>query len=227
MKVLSVNVGLPKKVLFNGQTVTTAIFKDPVSGPIMLRKFNLDGDKQADLTVHGGVDKAVYSYPSEHYDYWRKQFPNIDLVWGMFGENFTTEGLMEDAVNVGDHFQIGSAKLVATQPRMPCYKLGVRFGRMDIVRRFLASGRPGVYFKVLKEGRVQVGDKIEIVGKDKNNVSVKDIVRLYVTRDQAVDNIETMRRAIKINALPEGWKYEFQQNIEQFERESHNSYYRY
>jgi len=217
MKVLSVNVGLPKKVLFNGQTVTTAIFKDPVDGPIMLRKINLDGDKQADLTVHGGVDKAVYSYPAEHYDYWCKQFPNLDIKWGMFGENFTTEGLMEDAVNVGDQFQIGSAKLVATQPRMPCYKLGVKFGRMDVVRRFLASGRPGIYFKVLKEGQVQVGDMIEVISRDKNNVTVKDIVRLYITRDR-LDNIETMRRAIKINALPEGWKYEFQQNIEQLER---------
>ncbi len=114
MKVLSMNVGLPRKVLFNGQNVTTAIFKDPVKGFIMLRKLNLDGDKQADLTVHGGVDKAVYCYPAEHYDYWRKQLLDVDLIWGMFGENFTTEGLIEDAVNVGDEFQIGSAKLVAT-----------------------------------------------------------------------------------------------------------------
>ncbi len=216
MKVLSVNVGLPRKVLFNGQTITTAIFKDPVKGPVMLRKINLDGDKQADLTVHGGVDKAVYSYPAEHYDYWRKQYPNIDIIWGMFGENFTTEGLMEDTVNIGDQVQIGSAKLVATQPRMPCYKLGVRFGIMEIIRRFLSSGRPGIYFKVLKQGEVKTGDKIEIIEKDKNNVTVKDIVRLYINRDH-VDNIETMRRAIKISALPEGWKYEFQQNIEQLE----------
>jgi MOSC domain-containing protein YiiM len=214
MKVLSVNVGLPRKVLFNGQTITTAIFKDPVKGPVMLRKINLDGDKQADLTVHGGVDKAVYSYPTEHYDYWRKQYPNIDIIWGMFGENFTTEGLMEDTVNIGDQVQIGSAKLVATQPRMPCYKLGVRFGIMEIIRRFLSSGRPGIYFKVLKQGEVKTDDKIEIIEKDKNNVTVKDIVHLYINRDH-VDNIETMRRAIKINALPEGWKYEFQQNIEQ------------
>ncbi|HYO05517.1 MAG TPA: MOSC domain-containing protein, partial [Phototrophicaceae bacterium] len=155
MKVLSVNVGLPRKVIFNGQPITTAIFKDPVNGPVTLRKLNLDGDRQADLTVHGGVDKAVYSYPAEHYGYWRKQFPNTDLAWGMFGENFTTEGLMEDTVNVGDHLQIGSATLVASQPRMPCYKLGVRFGTMDIIRRFLASGRPGIYFRVLKEGEVQ------------------------------------------------------------------------
>jgi MOSC domain-containing protein YiiM len=219
MKVLSVNVGLPRKVLFNGQTVTTAIFKDPVSGPVMLRKLNIDGDKQADLTVHGGMDKAVYSYPEEHYGYWRKQYPDSDLVWGMFGENFTTEGLMEDAVNIGDHLQIGSANLVATQPRMPCYKLGVRFGHMEIIRRFLASGRPGIYLRVLKEGEVQTGDKMEIVRRDENSVSVKDIVRLYIARDHA-DNIETMRRAIKISALPEGWKYEFRQNIEQLEHKS-------
>jgi MOSC domain-containing protein YiiM len=215
MKVLSVNVGLPRKILFNGQIITTAIFKDPVKGPISLRKLNLDGDKQADLTVHGGLDKAVYSYPSEHYVYWRKQFPNTDLVWGMFGENFTTEGLFEDAVNVGDQFQIGSAKLVATQPRMPCYKLGVRFGRMDVIRRFMASDRPGIYFKVLQEGQVEAGDKISIIRKDENNVTIKDIVRLYVRDDE---DIETMRRATKIEALPEGWRYELEQKIERLAR---------
>jgi MOSC domain-containing protein YiiM len=181
----------------------------------MLRKLNLDGDRQADLTVHGGLDKAVYSYPAEHYDYWGKQFPNMDLIWGMFGENFTTEGLMEDAVNIGDQFQIGSAKLVATQPRMPCYKLGVRFGRMDVIRRFMASRRPGIYFKVLQEGQVEAGDKIKIIRKDENNVTVKDIVRLYVRDDE---DIETMRRATKIESLPEGWRYEFEQKIEQSER---------
>ena len=214
MKVLSVNVGLPRNVLFNGQIITTAIFKDPVNGPIILRKLNLDGDKQADLTVHGGIDKAVYSYPEEHYDYWRKQFPNMDLEWGMFGENFTTEGLLEDAVNVGDQFQIGSAKLVATQPRMPCYKLGVRFGRMDVIRRFMASGRPGIYFKVLTEGEVQRDDKIKIIRRDKNNVTVKDIVSLYIARND-INNIETMKRATKIRDLPGGWRHEFQQKIEQ------------
>jgi len=214
MKVLSVNVGLPKNVLFNGQIITTAIFKDPVNGPIILRKLNLDGDKQADLTVHGGIDKAVYSYPEDHYYYWRKQFPNMDLRWGMFGENFTTEGLLEDAVNVGDQFQIGSAKLVATQPRMPCYKLGVRFGRMDVIRKFMTSGRPGIYFKVLTEGEIKIDDKIKLIKRDKNNVTVKDIVTLYITRNNT-DNIETMRRATKIRDLPEGWRSEFQQKIEQ------------
>ena len=204
------------KVLFNGQTVTTAIFKNPVKAPIKLRKLNLDGDRQADLTVHGGVDKAVYSYPAEHYGYWRKEFPNMEIVWGMFGENFTTAGLMEDAVNIGDQFHIGSAKVIATQPRMPCYKPGVRFGRTDIIRRFIVSGRRGIYFKVLEEGEVKTGDKIEVFKRDKNNITVKDIVRLYVIKNQT--DIETMRRAIKVRALPEGWKYQFQQEIEQLER---------
>jgi len=216
MKVLSVNVGLPRKVLYNGQIINTAIFKDPVKGPIMLRKLNLDGDKQADLTVHGGIDKAVYSYPVEHYDYWRKQFPDTDLMWGMFGENFTTEGLLEDAVNVGDQFEIGSANLVATQPRMPCYKLGVRFGRMDVIRRFMTSGRPGIYFKILKEGEIKTGDKIKNIKRDKNNVTVKDIVSLYISKNH-IDVIEMMRRAIKIRDLPEGWRYEFEQKIEQLQ----------
>ena len=216
MKVLSVNVGLPRKVLYNGQIINTAIFKDPVKGPIMLRKLNLDGDKQADLTVHGGIDKAVYSYPVEHYDYWRKQFPDTDLMWGMFGENFTTEGLLEDAVNVGDQFEIGSANLVATQPRMPCYKLGVRFGRMDVIRRFMTSGRPGIYFKILKEGEIKTGDKIKNIKRDKNNVTVKDIVSLYISKNH-IDIIEMMRRAIKIRDLPEGWRYEFEQKIEQLQ----------
>jgi MOSC domain-containing protein YiiM len=216
MRVLSVNVGLPRKVVFNGQIVTTSIFKDPIKGSIMLRNLNLDGDRQADLTVHGGIDKAVYSYPEEHYDYWQKQFPNMDLRWGMFGENFTTEGLMEDAVNIGNRFQIGSAKIVATQPRMPCYKLGVRFGRMDIIRRFMTSGHSGIYFKVLQEGQVEAGDKIKIIRKDENNVTVKDIVRLYVGDND--EDIETMRRATKIEALPEGWRYEFEQKIKRLTR---------
>ncbi len=220
MRVLSVNIGLPRQVVFNGQIVTTSIFKDPVKGPIMLRKLNLDGDRQADLTVHGGLDKAVYSYPAEHYEYyWRKQFPNMDLTWGMFGENFNTEGLMEDDVNVGDQFQIGSAaKLIATQPRMPCYKLGVRFGRMDVIRRFMASGRPGIYFKVLQEGQVKAGDKIKIIRKDEYNVTVKDIVRLYIREGYNDEDIETMRRATKIEDLPAGWRHEFEQKIEQLER---------
>ncbi len=212
MKILSVNVGLPREVLFREEIVTTGIFKEPVEGQVKLRKLNLDGDKQADLTVHGGEDKAVYAYPMEHYDYWHRELPNTALPWGMFGENFTTEGLIEDAVNIGDRFHIGSSEVVATQPRMPCYKLGVKFGRMDVVRRFLASGRPGIYFKVLQEGEVEAGDSIELISKDENNITVKDIVRLYVKDNK---DIESMQRAIRVRALPIGWRYHFRQQIEQ------------
>jgi MOSC domain-containing protein YiiM len=214
-KIVSLNIGLPRRVVFNGQVVTTGIFKEPTDGHVMLRRLNLDGDKQADLTVHGGVDKAVYSYAAEHYDYWRGELSSMNLPWGMFGENFTTEGLLEDNVNIGDTLQVGSAKLMVTQPRMPCYKLGVRFGRMDIVRRFMASGRPGIYCKVLEEGEVVKDDKINIIRKDKNNVTVIDIVRMYI-RDH--EDIEIMKRAIKTGALPEGWKYEFLQRINDLEK---------
>src|SRR5687767_651894 len=213
-KIVSLHIGLPRRVVFNGQVVTTGIFKEPTDGHVMLKRLNLEGDKQADLTVHGGVDKAVYSYAAEHYDYWRGELPSMNLPWGMFGENFTTEGLLEDNVNIGDTLQVGSAKLMVTQPRMPCYKLGVRFGRMDVIRRFMASGRPGIYFKVLTEGEVQRDDKIKIIRRDKNNVTVKDIVSLYIARND-IDNIETMKRATKIRDLPEGWRHEFQQKIEQ------------
>jgi MOSC domain-containing protein YiiM len=213
MKILSVNVGLPRDVLFRGEVVSTGIFKEPVQGRVRLLKLNLDGDKQADLTVHGGPDKAIYAYPSEHYEYWRHQFPSTTLPYGMFGENLTTQGLMEDAVNIGDQFQIGSsgsAKVIATQPRMPCYKLGVKFGRMDVIRRFLASGRPGIYFKVLREGEIEATDEIQLVKRDKNNVTVNDIVRLYVDDKE---DVETMWRAIRIKALPEGWRDHFRQHI--------------
>src|SRR5713226_4549704 len=132
MKILSVNVGLPREVAWQGKVVTTGIFKEPVKGPVMLRTLNLDGDGQADLTVHGGVSKAVYAYPSEHYEFWKQELPNMELPYGMFGENFTTEGMFEEAVNVGDRFRIGEAQLIATEPRLPCFKLGIKFGRSDI-----------------------------------------------------------------------------------------------
>jgi MOSC domain-containing protein YiiM len=208
-KVISLNVGLPRTVKFQGQAVTTGIFKEPVKRRIKLRRLNLDGDKQADLTVHGGPDKAVYAYPAEHYDYWKKRLPSMKLPWGMFGENLTTEGLLEDQVNIGDIFRIGSSELVATQPRMPCYKLGVKFGRMDIVRQFMESRLPGIYFRVLNEGEVGAGDAIEFISRDRNNVTVKDIVRL-VTGEA---NIATLRRAVRIESLAEGWRQEFLEQL--------------
>ncbi len=213
MRVISVNVGLPHRIVYNDQIVTTSIFKDSVDKRIKLGKMNLDGDKQSDLTVHGGLDKAVYSYPIEHYDYWKKQYPQTDISWGIFGENLTTEGLIEYSVNIGNQYQIGSSKLLVTQPRMPCYKLGVRFGRMDIVKRFMTSLRSGIYFKVIQEGEVGCGDEIELVYLDKNNVTVDDIVRLYLNNYDG--DIETMERATRISALPEGWKIYFRQKIDQ------------
>jgi len=206
LRLLSLNVGLPRQVRFQGELVTTGIFKKPVQGSVRLRKLNLEGDKQADLKVHGGVDKAVYAYAGEHYDYWRQELPDMSLPWGMFGENFTTQGMFEESVNIGDQFKVGTANLIATQPRMPCYKLGVKFGNMDMIKRFLASGLTGVYFKVMKEGELEQGDEIKLIKKDENSVTVKDIVRIY-TIDK--DDIQTIERAIKIKDLPNGWRYHF------------------
>jgi len=206
LRLLSLNVGLPRQVRFQGELVTTGIFKKPVQGSVRLRKLNLEGDKQADLKVHGGVDKAVYAYAGEHYDYWRQELPEMSLPWGMFGENFTTQGMFEESVNIGDQFKVGTANLIATQPRMPCYKLGVKFGSMDMIKRFLASGLTGVYFKVMKEGELEQGDEIKLIKKAENSVTVKDIVRIY-TIDK--DDIQTIERAIKIKDLPNGWRYHF------------------
>src|SRR6266478_2351379 len=158
MKVVSVNLGLPRTVQWKGKAVSTGIFKEPVSGRVALRSLDFDGDRQADLSVHGGPSKAVYVYPAEHYAYWRQELPDMTLPWGMFGENLTTEGLQEDTLQIGDRFRIGSTEVVVTQPRMPCFKLGLRFGRDDMVKRFLASFRTGFYFSVAAEGEVAAGD---------------------------------------------------------------------
>lgn len=214
MKVLSVNVGLPREVVWKGKTVTTGIFKKPVRGRVTMQRLNLDGDRQADLKVHGGVDKAVYAYPSEHYAYWKVELPDREFPWGMFGENLTTEGLLEDTVNIGDQLRIGSAKVVVTQPRMPCYKLAVKFGRDDIIKRFLQSGRTGFYFAVLEEGNVGAGDKIELIVRDKSNVAVADISRLYVSEKE---NTGLMRRAVEVEALPESWRGYFLHQVEKSE----------
>src|SRR5437868_7551844 len=211
MKILSVNVGLPREVTWQGKLVTTGIFKEPVQGRVMMRRLNLDGDQQADLTVHGGVSKAVYLYPSEHYGYWRTELPGMDLLWGMFGENFTTEGLMENAVYIGDRFRIGETEVMVTEPRMPCYKLGIKFGRADIIKRFLASRRTGFYFAVVGEGMVVTGDAIELVGHEQQEISVADITRLYAFEK---DDVKSLRRAIEVKALPENWKRYFQHHLE-------------
>jgi MOSC domain-containing protein YiiM len=209
MRVLSVNVGLPRDVAWNGRTVRTAIFKDPVSAPVPLRRLNLDGDHQADLTVHGGQDKAVYAYPYEHYDGWKAKLGR-DLVPGNFGENLTTEGLLENQVHIGDEFRIGTARLVVTQPRMPCYKLGVRFGDARMVKTFLDAGHPGIYFAVLEEGVVSPGDAIVQVAEDPQRISV--IEMLVLMRDLDPDP-DQARRLLAIPALAADWRQAFESRL--------------
>jgi MOSC domain-containing protein YiiM len=196
-------VGLPREIEWNGKIVRTSIFKAPVQGRVRVATLNLDGDQQSDLLVHGGIDKAVYAYPSEYYPFWRDKLSGTELPWGAFGENFTTQGLLEETVRIGDRFQVGSAEFVVTQPRMPCFKLGIRFARPDIVKRFLQSGRAGFYFAVLKEGDVTAGDAIELVEQNEHGVTVADVVNLY-RRD--VTNQELVRRVSELPSLPKTWR---------------------
>jgi MOSC domain-containing protein YiiM len=215
MKIISLNVGLPRLVLRGEEPVSTGIFKEPVAGRLRLRTLNLDGDRQADLSVHGGPQKAVYLYPSEHYAFWKSELSDmnlaINLPWGMFGENFTSLGLLETETNIGDRFRVGSAELMVTQPRMPCYKLGLRFGRTDIIRRFLASERTGFYLSVLNEGEVGAGDEFELIEKSPSGVRVVDVTRLYGSDKH---NVDLLKRAIATEALPESWRTYFQDRLE-------------
>ncbi|MCB0192621.1 MAG: MOSC domain-containing protein [Anaerolineae bacterium] len=213
MKLISINVGLPREVEWHGQMVTTGIFKEPVAGPVMVRTLSLEGDKQADLSVHGGVDKAVYAYPTEHYAYWRDELPDMDLPWGMFGENLTVEGLDEDQINIGDRFKLGEAELIAVQPRLPCYKLGLKFGRDDMVKRFLASRRTGIYFRVAQEGQIQTGDVLELLHRDENEVPIADITRLFAFEK---DDITALHKIIQVWDLPAGWQEHFRQQIHKY-----------
>jgi MOSC domain-containing protein YiiM len=212
-KIISVNVGLPRDVIWHGQAVTTGIFKEPVEGRVFLRKLDLDGDRQADLTVHGGEYKAVYCYPLEHYAYWKNELPGYDLTLGNFGENFTTEGLMESDVHLGDRFSIGSAEVVVTQPRLPCYKLGIRFQSDAMVKRFLASKRSGFYLAMTREGEVGEGDEIKEVSRDPNHVSIAEIHRLYFAQKYKDADINVVRRALQVATFPESWKEDFRARL--------------
>jgi MOSC domain-containing protein YiiM len=205
MKIISVNIGLPREVVWKGITVRTAIFKEPVAGAVTIGELNLAGDQQADLTVHGGPEKAVYAYPAEHYEYRRKQLSDFSWSWGAFGENLTTTGLWEDTLCIGDVLRVGSAILQITQPRMPCYKLQLRFNRDDIIKRFLVSGRSGFYLSVIDLGDVGAGSKIEILDRDPHSVTVADIVSLYLGQKR---DPELLQRAMNVSSLPENWKTE-------------------
>jgi MOSC domain-containing protein YiiM len=219
VKIVSVNVGLPRPVTWEGRPLATSIFKSPVSGPVAIRRFQMDGDRQADPRVHGGEHKAVYAYPSEHYGFWREALggagpegiPGADLPWGAFGENLTTEGLSEESVRLGDVLRVGTAVLRVTQPRMPCVKLNARFGRPDMVRDFLASRRSGFYCTVVTAGEVGAGDAVEVLSREPEGLTVRELVNLYAGEPAAPELLE---RALRIPILSDKWRETFRQRLE-------------
>lgn len=211
MKLLSLNVARPRLIVYQGTTLNTGIFKEPVAGPVQLRTLNLDGDRQADLTIHGGPNKAVYGYPSEHYPFWREELPGVKLPWGMFGENFTTAGLAEEELHVGDLFQIGSSIVMVRQPRMPCYKLAAKFQRDDMIDRFLVSGRSGCYFSVEQKGSVAVENDFRLLKRNDPGITIAEMNHLLV-RDRY--NHGLLRKAIATQALPEDWREYFSKRLD-------------
>jgi len=209
-RLLALSVGRPREIEWDGETVLTSIFKGRAAGRRRVGATNIDGDEQSDLRVHGGPEKAVYGYPSEHYPYWRQVLDLPDLAWGAFGENLTTEGLLESTVSIGDEFKIGSVELVVSQPRMPCYKLGIRFGREDMVKRFQDSGKSGFYFAVTREGDLGEGDDITLVNRDPRGLTVSDVVRLISVDKQDRGLLE---RAAQHPALAAGWRESFRRRL--------------
>src|ERR1700723_333718 len=209
MKMISLNVGLPREVQWHGHAVTTGIFKSPTAARIRLRKLNFDGDRQADLTVHGGEYKAVYCYPAEHYAYWKKKLPGRDLPFGSFGENLTTEGLLEENVRVGDRITINDAEVVVTQPRLPCFKLGIRFQADDMVKKFLASRRIGFYVAVTREGEVAAFDEIIPVTHNAGGVSIADFLRLFLAKSFSDADRASLKKLYALPSVPLDWKHYF------------------
>ncbi len=213
MKILSLNVGVPRTIEYRGGEFITGIFKQPVQGRVQLRRLNLDGDRQADLTVHGGPYKAVYAYPHEHYEYWKSALRNRDLPIGIFGENFTTEGVLESGAHIGDVFAAGTAEVTVTQPRQPCYKLNLRFDDEFMVKRFLTSGRSGFYLSVTKPGEVGAGDELRPLSRDPQQISIADFNRLFVAKHHTAADVEMLARLTKIPALPQDWKDYFREQL--------------
>src|SRR5262252_3401624 len=210
MKLISLNTGRPRDIDVNGRLVRTSIWKSPRSGRLRVATLNIDGDEQSDLSVHGGTYKAVYCYPSEHYEYWRRELPHAELPWGIFGENLTTEGLLETDVRIGDRLEIGSAQFLVTQPRQPCFKLGIRFGRDDMVKRFVASGRSGFYVRVVREGDIASGDGIRLVERADNSITVSEIFALLF--DEGTD--DDFKRAAGAPGLSPSWRDDFLGRLE-------------
>lgn len=197
-------------VLYEGDTVSTAIFKDPVSGPVRLAKLNLEGDRQADLNVHGGVNRAVYAYPVEHYDFWRERYPHFPWQWGAFGENLTVEGLAEDTLHIGDQVCIGSARFTVTQPRTPCFKLGIKFGTNRIITEFLESGRSGFYFSVTEEGELQAGDDIRVNPIGTDQITIAEANHMMTAKSVPQELLE---RALASPSLSPKWRERFREKF--------------
>jgi len=218
MKLVSVNVGLPRLLAWGGATFKTGIFKHPVEGRVMLRTTNLDGDRQADLSVHGGPNKAAYAYPAEHYPVWLGELPDPSRTWGAFGENFTTEGLLETAVSIGDRYRIGSAVVMVTTPRLPCFKLAAKFQRDDIIERFVRSGRCGFYFSVVEEGEVGADDEFELLGREEPTLTIAEVNRLYTAKSP---DRECLQRSLHVKTLPESWRDRFRARIADIDNLSH------
>lgn len=210
MRVISVNVGLPLEVPSDGTTVLTSIVKSPVQGRVAIQGHNLVGDQQSDTAVHGGPFKAVYAYPSEHYAFWRRERPGEELPWGAFGENLTIEGLLEHEIHVGDRLRIGSAELVVTQPRMPCYKLGIRFGDPQIIKSFLDSRRSGFYLSVAVEGDVAAGERLDILERHPAAVSIRELLGMH-QRDER--NLDRLREAVANPALSQSWRRDLTERL--------------
>jgi MOSC domain-containing protein YiiM len=211
VKLISVSVGLPRQVSWKGKPIMTGIFKQPIAHRVMVRSLNLDGDGQADLEVHGNVDKAVYAYSAEHYADWRRELPDTELPWGAFGENLTIAGLSEAQVNIGDRFRVGNAELQVTQPRFPCFKLNLKFGRSDMAKRLIKGYRTGIYFSVVQEGEIGAGDSVERVSRDEHQVTVAEIVQLCLWKTQDLD---LLRRAVQVPALATSLREDLQQQLE-------------
>ena len=209
MTLISVNVGLPREIIHGGQTITTGIFKLPVAGPVWLGRLNLTGDGQADLRVHGGADKAVYVYPFEHYAFWTGELGRHDFSHGQFGENFTTRGLLEDEVRIGDVFQIGVARVQVTQPRSPCFKLGIRMNDENFPARFAAANRTGFYLRVLEQGMVKAGDAIDRVERATSSMSVREVFHL---RHVGGTHAE-YERAARLSGLSVSWRAAFEKRL--------------
>lgn len=214
MRVVSVNVSMPKTVAGPNGPIETGIFKESVEGRVALRGVNLEGDGQADLRFHGGVDKAVYAYPVEHYAFWKDELQRERMPFGLFGENLTTEGILETDVCIGDCLKIGSAVLQVTQPRVPCFKLGIKMGDPMFVKRFLRSRRSGFYLRVLQEGELGAGDSIEFVERDAARLSVHDVHVIHFREREELD-VDGLRRAIGVAALSAEWRGELEEILAQ------------